>query len=446
MIDYFYQRIIECLTMRKFILHLLILINLIAYISFYFNVVEPIVHFTAISIFLSVLYIIIIGIIKKSEVKQNQIISLIAVGVLFRIILFPIEPIASDDVYRYLWDGKVQAHGINPYKYAPTDSALNHLHSELLPTKVNFQHLKTIYPPFSQWMFLIAYLIAGESLWGIKLLLLISEILTIVLIFLSLKNFKINEKYSLIYALSPLPILQFFIDAHLDGFGITLLALFLYFISKNKLLYAYFTLGFSIASKLITIMIYPFLLKGRSIRNFLSVIIVPIVTVTLLYLPYSINGFPFESLFIFAQKWYSNGAIFTLFQKIFSDNFIARLISLSLFFVSFVWLYFSEKSFKEKIYQIFVLFFIFSPVVHPWYLSWVALLTAVNFRWSGVVFISTISIANIYAMNYILLNKWEMSNWFLLLEYLPVIVLLLIEEFHRKPFNHELYSHQDQSF
>jgi hypothetical protein len=432
--------------MRKLILQFLIAINLMAYISFYYKVAEPIVHFTFVSIFLSLLYIIIVLIIKKSDVKQNQIISFIAIGILFRIILFPIGPIASDDVYRYLWDGKVQANGINPYTYAPTDEALKHLHSEMLPSKINFPDMKTIYPPYSQWMFLFSYLIADEAFWGIKLLLLLSEIATMILIFFTLRNFKVEEKYSLIYALSPLPILQFFIDAHLDGFGITLLALFLYFISKNKLLYAYFTLGFSIASKLITIMIYPFLLKGRSIRNFLSVIIVPIVTVALLYLPYSINGFPFESLFIFAQKWYSNGAIFTLFQKIFSDNFIARLISLSLFFVSFVWLYFSEKSFKEKIYQIFVLFFIFSPVVHPWYLSWVALLTAVNFRWSGVVFISTISIANIYAMNYILLNKWEMSNWFLLLEYLPVIVLLLIEEFHRKPFNHELYSHQDQSF
>ena len=294
-------------------------------------------------------------------------------------------------------------------------------------------------------MFLIAYLIAGESLWGIKLLLLISEVLTIALIFLSLRNFKINQKYSLVYALSPLPILQFFVDAHLDGFGITLLALFFYFIAKGRLLNSYFTLGFSIAAKLITIMIYPFLLKGRSIRNFLSVIIVPIVTVALLYFPYSIDGFPFESLFLFAQKWYSNGAVFTLFQKIFNDNFIARLVSLSLFFASFVWLYFSEKNFKEKIYLIFVLFFIFSPVVHPWYITWIVYLTAINFRWSGIVFISTISISNFYAMNYILHNKWEMSNLFLLIEYLPVIVLLLLEEFFHKRTNHELYSHQDQS-
>lgn len=426
--------------MRKNILPILIALNFICYISFYIKATEPIIHFTSISIFLSILYIVKVIVIKNENLKQNQITSLIVVGILFRIILFPIGPIASDDVYRYLWDGKVQYNGINPYTYSPNDEALKHLYSETFPSKINFPHLKTIYPPYSQWMFLLSYVISGESIWGIKLLFLLSEIATSILIFFTLRNFKIEEKYSLIYALSPLPILQFFIDSHVDGFGITLLALFFYFISKNKLLYTYFTLGFSIASKFITIIIYPFLLKGRSIKNFLSVIIVPIVTVALIYLPYSIDGFPFESLFIFAQKWYSNGAIFTLFQKIFSDNFIARIISLSLFFLSFVWLYFSKKILIEKIYLIFVLFFIFSPVVHPWYLTWVALLTALNFRWSGVVFISTISISNIYALNYILNQKWTMSEWLLIVEYLPVIILVLVEEFRgRKSFliNHE---------
>uniref|UniRef100_A0A7V3E6Z2 DUF2029 domain-containing protein n=1 Tax=Ignavibacterium album TaxID=591197 RepID=A0A7V3E6Z2_9BACT len=366
---------------------------------------------------------------------------IIFAGIIFRIILIPTTPIASDDVYRYLWDGKVQANGINPYTYAPNDEALKHLHSELLPEKVNFPHLKTIYPPYSQWIFLLAYLIAGESVLGIKILLLISEIFTILLIYLTLKNFRLNEKYVLVYALSPLPILQFFIDAHVDGFGITLFALFFYFLSQNKLLYSYFALGLSITSKLITLMVYPFLLKGRSIKNFLALIIVPTVTVTLVYLPYSINGFPFESLFIFAQKWYSNGAVFTLFQKIFNDNYLSRIFSMSLFFLSFIWLYFSKKDFIDKAYLIFILFFIFSPVVHPWYLTWLAFLTAINFRWSGIAFISTISIANIYALNYILNKKWEMNDWFLLLEYLPVVILLLWEEFNfvkNKRINHEL--------
>lgn len=427
--------------MKKNILYFLLILNLFIYCSFYLTLKNPIVLFTATSILLSALFIIIIILIREIELSKKVLVLTIFAGIIFRVILIPVNPIASDDVYRYLWDGKVQANGINPYTYAPNDEALKHLHSELLPEKVNFPHLKTIYPPYSQWIFLLAYLIAGESVLGIKILLLISEIFTILLVYLTLKNFQVNEKYVLVYALSPLPVFQFFIDAHVDGFGITLFALFLYFLSQNKLLYSYFVLGLSVTSKLITVMVYPFLFKGRSIRNFLALVIVPTVTIALVYLPYSINGFPFESLFIFAQKWYSNGSVFTLFQKIFNDNFLSRIFSMSLFFLSFVWLYFSKKDFIDKSYLIFILFFLFSPVVHPWYLTWLAFLTAINFRWSGITFISTISIANIYALNYILNKKWEMNGWFLLMEYLPVVILLILEESEfvkNKRINHEL--------
>ncbi len=414
--------------MTKKILYLIQFINLLTYFSFYYPLKPNIIHFTSASVLLSLLFLFVVKIIRKLDVNRKLLASLLLSGLLFRIILIPIEPIASDDVYRYIWDGKVQANGINPYAYAPIDTPLKQLHSEQLPSKINHPHLKTIYPPYSQWMFLIAYVIAGENVLGIKLLLLISESLTIIFLFITLKNFRIEEKYILIYALSPLPIIQFFIDAHVDGFGITLLAAFFYFLSANRLLYSYFALGLSIASKLITVMIYPLLMKGRSIKNFLALIIVPSITVLLMYLPYSINGFPFESLLIFAQKWYSNGAVFTLFQKIFNDNLIARLFSFSFFFMSFIWLYFSKKEFKEKVFLIFILFFLFSPVVHPWYITWVVLITTINFRWSGVVFVSTISISNIYAMNFILRDRWEMNDWLLIVEYLPVIILLITEE------------------
>ncbi|MCS7054069.1 MAG: hypothetical protein NZM09_10105 [Ignavibacterium sp.] len=426
--------------MKRNIFYSILITNLICYLLFYLPLKEPILLFTWNSILLSVLFIIIVIFIKKYDIIKNSLKYLILLGIIYRVILIPIQPIASDDFYRYIWDGKVQANGINPYTYAPNDSTLKHLHSEQLPSKVNFQHLKTIYPPYSQWIFLFAYIIAGESFLGLKLLLLITEILTIIFIFLTLKNLNKDQKYTLIYALSPLPIMQFFIDAHVDGFGITLFAAFFYLVSKNKWLYSYFVLGLSITSKLITIMIYPFLLRGRSIKNFMALIIVPSITVCLIYVPYSINGFPFESLLIFVQNWYSNASVFTLFQKIFNDNFLSRIFSMALFFVSFVWLYFSKKELIEKSYLIFTLFFIFSPVVHPWYITWVAFLTAINFRWSGVVFISTISISNIYAMNYIINKKWEMNEWLLLFEYLPVIILLAIEEIRlkRKNLNLEL--------
>lgn len=421
--------------MKKSILYSILIVNFVAYVSFYFVFTERIIQFTAISLLLSALFIFLIIIIKNSVLSKSSLSLMLILGLLFRLTLIPIEPIASDDVYRYLWDGKVQAHGTNPYAYAPNDSALTHLNSEQLPSKVNFPHLKTIYPPYSQWIFLLAYLIAGESIWGIKLLLFLSEILTILFIYLTLKNFNLNEKYVLVYALSPLPILQFFIDAHVDGVGITLLAMFIYFLSAKKYFMSYLAFGLSIVSKIITIIIFPFLLKGKKLKELIHILIVTVVTMALVYLPYSFSGSPFEALFIFAEKWYSNGAIFTLFQKIFEDNFLSRIFSMILFIVGYAWIYFSDKELKDKIYLAFVLFFIFSPVVHPWYITWIAFLTSINFRWSGIIFISTISVSNIYAYNYILNQKWQMNEWILILEYLPVIIFLILEEIK---INHEL--------
>ena len=42
-------------------------------------------------------------------------------GLLFRCAIIPSQQIQEDDVYRYLWDGKVFAHGINPFKFSPEE-------------------------------------------------------------------------------------------------------------------------------------------------------------------------------------------------------------------------------------------------------------------------------------------------------------------------------------
>ncbi len=51
--------------------------------------------------------------------------TIVLVALLLRILLFPSAPSLSDDYHRYLWDGRVQAAGINPYRYAPVDHALD---------------------------------------------------------------------------------------------------------------------------------------------------------------------------------------------------------------------------------------------------------------------------------------------------------------------------------
>ena len=75
-------------------------------------------------------------------------------GLLFRATLLPASPTLSDDIYRYVWDGRVQAAGINPYRYAPASEALAHLRDGTIYPGVNHREIPTIYPPAAQALFL----------------------------------------------------------------------------------------------------------------------------------------------------------------------------------------------------------------------------------------------------------------------------------------------------
>src|SRR3954453_21398147 len=74
-----------------------------------------------------------------------------------RLALLFVEPYLSSDIYRYIWDGRVQAAGINPYRYIPTDDALHGLRDEAIYPLINRAHYApTIYPPAAQLVYLAA--------------------------------------------------------------------------------------------------------------------------------------------------------------------------------------------------------------------------------------------------------------------------------------------------
>ena len=70
-----------------------------------------------------------------------------------RLIVVAAPPVSSD-IYRYIWDGRVQAAGINPYRYVPADEALRTLRDEAIYPSINrADYAPTIYPPAAQIVF-----------------------------------------------------------------------------------------------------------------------------------------------------------------------------------------------------------------------------------------------------------------------------------------------------
>ena len=103
----------------------------------------------------------------------------VAVGaVLFRLLLLP-APGGSTDVYRYLWDGRVQAAGINPYAHAPTDPALVGLRDRTVWPRINHRDDRTIYPPAAQATFRAAHAIGLRTPTGFTAVVIAADLAAI---------------------------------------------------------------------------------------------------------------------------------------------------------------------------------------------------------------------------------------------------------------------------
>ncbi len=413
------------------------IIYILIFLLYFLFPVGSIIGYTIIYISTSVFFIVFCWQIFLLKISQNYIYSFIAAIVMLRIAFIPIRPTGSDDFYRYLWDGKVQASGINPYAYAPDDKVLTNLHSDILPKYVNHPKMRTIYPPLTEILFYISYLIGGESYTGLKILLLLFDLMTIYGIFLILRKLHIDKKYLLFYAFSPLPIFQFFIDAHADGFGLAFIIFAIFFYLDNKKILSYILIGLSICIKPIGLLFIPLLFfTEKSLTERIKITLIPTVLCAAMYIPYMFTGEPFQSLIKFTENWTFNGIIFDIINSFMHNNQKVRMICGLIYLSTFLFILFSKKNLLEKIYLSIFLLLIFSPVVHPWYVCWLAILLPFVPRWSGIFYVSLVSLASITDLNYQLSGVWKEYTVVLILEYVPVISILLYELFIvQKPLN-----------
>ena len=90
--------------------------------------------------------------------------TILIVGLVMRLVLMPGWPV-STDLYRYVWDGRVQGAGINPYLHVPADAVLAGLRDDAIYPYINRpDYAPTIYPPMSQIVFYLVTRISEAEL------------------------------------------------------------------------------------------------------------------------------------------------------------------------------------------------------------------------------------------------------------------------------------------
>ena len=348
---------------------------------------------------------------------------IIAIGIIFRITLLPTSYTTSDDVHRYLWEGKVIVNGYNPYITPPEDSSLIHLHDDNYE-KVTFKNMTTIYPPLSQIVFAVNYLIAGNSTLFLKVIYLLFEVITLIFILKLLVLKGIDPELILLYAWLPLPIMEYFNNAHLDTVGISFLVMFLYYFEKSKITLSAAMLALAFLTKLLGVLILPLVIKKLGIKKALIFYSIFIITCIIFYLPFILGNLDvLGGLFRYLEHWEFNGSVYNLMKMIFSRGDIAHLICGALLTISILAVSFKYKEFLNGVFAVFLLIIIFSTTLYPWYLGWIAALNVFNPFYSVLSLFFTINFSNFTP----LAPKWKEYPIVWIIEYVPFYGLLIYD-------------------
>jgi alpha-1,6-mannosyltransferase len=189
--------------------------------------------YIALTILAGVLTIVATRVAERSAVDRTLWL-IFSVAILLRAYLLLFDPLLSSDIYRYIWDGRVQAAGINPYRYFPADAALAHLRDARIFPHINrADTAATIYPPVAQFFFLIVTRI-GESVTTMRLAMLGCEAVTVALIMLLLRRMNRPLTRVIAYLWHPLPLWEIANGGHVDALMVALMLLGLWVALTGK--------------------------------------------------------------------------------------------------------------------------------------------------------------------------------------------------------------------
>jgi len=380
--------------------------------------------------------------------------AIIIFSLMFRLTLLPAAP--SDDIYRYLWEGKLQLNGINPYSHPPESSSLEHLRDNFFPG-INHKHLPTIYPPLTLMVFAVADYIS-HTIISMKAVFLLFDVLSIFILLKLLKVMGKDPHNVLTYAWSPLILISFAARGHCDSLQIFLVILALYLCAIRKNLRSVFSITLAVMSKFIFVIIAPFLIPGKKFRY----VVVLFAVIAALYLPYISAGKGlFSTLLHFGTQYHFNDSVhFLIFCLCIGSPLASKIVTALIFGTVLLFLYKkylnlfvtdnngnsplsnggSEKRGNIEMNN-FVLnyafvaigtFLILIPTLHPWYLTWIIPFLCFNKNRAWILLTGTVICY--YFMSHELFSKmiwyndewvWKEVHWLKLPEYIPFYVLLI---------------------
>jgi len=363
-------------------------------------------------------------------------------SIIFRLIFLVSMPELSDDIYRFIWDGRLWVNGINAYTNTPDffiAASIPGIDGDLYE-QMNSPHYYTVYPPFSQFIFWISALWGGNSVLAstvvMRIFIILFELGNLFFIKQILSQYNINTKKLLIYALNPLIILELTGNLHGEVMMIFFLLASIWLYQRKRIIESGLNFGLSIASKMLTLMLSPLWIRRLGIKNSLLMGLISLSIVLIAFLPMiqvSNFGGIGSSFALYFQKFEFNASIYYLVRVIGFHVKGYNIIASSgkwmaiLTFTSIMGYSLWERNWKvplpHSFLMVFTIYLIFATTVHPWYITTLVCLSVFTPYYFPVVwsFFIFLTYAGYHSDGY-LENLWLVS-----LEYLCVAGYLIYE-------------------
>ncbi len=321
-------------------------------------------------------------------------------------------PGPDDDIHRYLWDGRVQRLGYNPYIVVPDDPALAGLHTPETRT-LNNPYLPSPYPAGAE-LFFRAVTAIHESVFTLKVAFVLCDVAIVLVLLDILRSSGQGAHWVLAYAWNPLLAIEVAGSGHIDIVGVLLLVVSAAAVGRRWRSLAALAFGLAVAVKFLPVVLLPLYWKRVRIRDGALAAVV----VGLLYVPFLNHGqIPFGSLGTYVHSFWFNDPVFATLERFAAPEFVAVLAVL-LGFVTAIWLRSEAAALSPDAFAWpMAASLLCAPVVYPWYLLW--LLPFMRSASTVPIIVWTVSIIPIYYVWHLraLGRPWLVPGWAMLLEY-----------------------------
>jgi len=333
--------------------------------------------FTVLALVQGAFYLAAVALTWRGGLSRRALVAVLAVAALMRLVVLLAPPYLSDDINRYVWDGRVEAAGLNPYRYVPADPHLAALRDETIFPNINrSDYAPTIYPPVAEYIFFLGTRLS-ESLTAMKATLLVFELAGVLLLLRLLDDSGLPRERILIYAWHPLTLWEFAGSGHVDAAIVTFVALALWARRREAAWLTGAALAAAALVKFFPAVIFPALYRRWDWKMPLAAV----ATVIIAYLPFigagtAVLGFLAGYLH---EEGLQNGTGFFLWNLARSVAPLERvgpalylaLAAAALLLLAVRSLFTSEGRYLASAMTLAVAAMVLLSPHYPWYFAWI---------------------------------------------------------------------------